>query len=122
VQTCVLWPPDQRAREGRHSPLLLALHRKRIAERDECRRVLGIDVEDAAEQRGAVSRAVGDEGGDGGQMQRRDVIRIAFNTSAQSASACSGRPAEKCSAACNTIRFKAASPTMPPAPSRSDAG
>lgn len=37
--------------------------------------MIGIDGEDAAQQRSPFGGAVGDEGGDRGQMQRRHMIR-----------------------------------------------
>ncbi len=76
VQACVVRPPDQGTPEGRQCALLLALHRERVAERDERRCMVGIDNEDASEQRGTLGRPVGDEGDDGGEVQRRHMIRI----------------------------------------------
>ena len=76
MQAGVIGPPAQRALERGHGARVLAFHRKRIAERDQRRRVVGIDVEDPVEQRGAVGGTIGDEGRDGGQMQRRHMVRL----------------------------------------------
>ncbi|MEY9896552.1 hypothetical protein ABIA44_000726 [Bradyrhizobium sp. USDA 329] len=76
VKAGVVRAPAERPLERGHGPLMLALHRQRIAQRDQRWRVVGIDVEEAAEQRGAVGGTIRDEGGDGGQMQRREVIRL----------------------------------------------
>lgn len=76
VETGIVRLPAQRALERGHGAGVLAFHRERIAERGQRRRMVGIDIEDPVEQRGAVGGAVGDEGGNGGQVQRRHMIRL----------------------------------------------